>query len=269
MAAIINIIWSFFIKQSAPVRGNLQNNPLPPRCHIELSADDIAGRSVFVIGDVHGCYDELQELMRTATDVAPNIMFILVGDLVNRGPDSVAVVREVSGRSGQVYAVRGNHDESAIRQARLYRENPNYILPEKYSWVKDLNDHDYKFLNELPYTISLPSLDALVVHAGLIPCRSLELQMLNDLTNIRNIVIDDEGTLTGTNSHADGIPWIKTWRGPEHVYFGHDARRKLQEEPFGTGLDTGCCHGGSLTGKFINGPNTFLSVKSKQPNPHV
>ncbi|KAH3884793.1 hypothetical protein DPMN_009213 [Dreissena polymorpha] len=106
--------------------------------------------ALIVIGDVHGCYDELQELMRTATEVAPNIMFILVGDLVNHGPDSVAVVRKVSGLPGQVYAVRGNHDESAIRQARLYRENPNYILPEKYSWVKDLNDHDYKFLNELP-----------------------------------------------------------------------------------------------------------------------
>ena len=67
---------------------------------------------VIAIGDVHGCLDELQALLRRC-DYRPGDLIIFLGDLVSKGPDSLAVVQLA--RELGAMGVRGNHDFEVIR----------------------------------------------------------------------------------------------------------------------------------------------------------
>ncbi|XP_033748033.1 bis(5'-nucleosyl)-tetraphosphatase PrpE [asymmetrical]-like [Pecten maximus] len=263
MAGLVSYICSFIFKTSSN-RLSKYNLPLPLNCHLVLDDDVIGNRSVFVIGDVHGCYDELLELLSLAESEEQDrpILPVFVGDLINKGPKNADVLQKI--KSMEAYAVRGNHDEAVLRQLLNRRNDPEYAFPPKYKWCKSLTDSDADFLTKLPYTISIPSCNALVVHAGLVPGIPLENQDLTDMIVMRNVERKEDGSLKASEAHFVGEQWASKWPGPEHVYFGHDAVRGFQNFPFATGLDTGCLYGKELTGLFINGCNKRISVKSQK-----
>jgi len=130
--------------------------------------------------------------------------------------------------------------------------------PSKYhqentalTWVKDLQRADVEFLRSLPYTISVPSYNIIVVHAGLVPGVPLHSQHSADMTKMRGLVKESDGSYTGTTSKAYG-PWAASWIGPQYLFFGHNASRGLQKHPFAMGLDTGCVYGRQLTGAIVS-----------------
>ncbi|XP_041348920.1 serine/threonine-protein phosphatase 1-like isoform X1 [Gigantopelta aegis] len=231
--------------------------PLPDVCHFELNDELIGNRSVFVVGDVHGCYDELMDLMAEAKKKEPNILYIFAGDFVNKGPKVKEVVTRL--QQDDCLAVLGNHEIKCMREARNMAENPNYKLSKRYQWVKGLSSEDLAFIRRLPYTIHIPSLKSIVVHAGLIPGTALEKHCLIAMTHMRNLYLEGE-KLIPTGKHDKGKAWATYWTGPEHVYFGHEVQRDKQELEYATGLDTGCCLGLRLTGVFLNGCRETLSV---------
>ncbi|OWF40289.1 uncharacterized protein LOC110464000 [Mizuhopecten yessoensis] len=261
MAGLVAYICSFIFKRSAQRRSKY-DLPLPINCHLVLNDDVIRDRSVFVIGDVHGCYDELLDLLSLAEGLEPDrpILPIFVGDLINKGPKNTEVLEKI--KRMDTYAVRGNHDEAVLRQLLNRRNDPEYVFPPKYQWCKSLTGTDADFLTELPYTISIPSCNALVVHAGLAPGIPIEKQDLTDMIVMRNVERKDD-RLMASESRFVGEQWASQWPGPEHVYFGHDAVRGFQSFPFCTGLDTGCLYGKELTGIFINGCKKRISVKAQ------
>ena len=100
--------------------------PIPINPHLRLTREEVKDYIV-IIGDVHGCADELEELISQAPQ---NSNFICVGDLVKKGPKSRRCVEIVHEKG---LTVRGNHEDHLI--AAYYRLGKYKVL-EKIS----LND---------------------------------------------------------------------------------------------------------------------------------
>jgi hypothetical protein len=194
-----------------------------------------------VIGDVHGCIDELVELL-TISGWSPRDRLVLAGDLVAKGPDSKAVV-ELARASGAL-AVLGNHEAHVLKA----REGHAVALKGTHRHVAEtLSEADWQYLERLPLWLDFPELNTLVVHAGVLPHVPLEQQPRHLLLNMRSI--DAEGN--GTTRVSHGRPWAELWEGPRFVVFGHDALRKLQRHPHALGLDTGGVAGGQLSAVWL------------------
>lgn len=270
--------------------------PLPPIIHDNLgrmlsddekivnplnSANSKCTDKILLIGDIHGCLDELKALVSKATDEHNNgkqfKAIVLVGDLCNKGPYSAQVIEYVRNQL-HWYAVRGNHDDRAL--AAAFGDETCLAKP-KYDWVKVLTDEDVVWMANLPYTIRIPKgllmeeteqhmnntsmssgHDVIVVHAGLIPNVDLEEQKLKTMLTVRDLIPiprrEDDSTTqhykyykNSSNADESPIPWVAAWHGPELIVFGHDAKRGIQLEEFAIGLDSGCVYGKKLTGLIL------------------
>jgi predicted phosphodiesterase len=220
---------------------------LPPEWHVNLTLDKKT-RKVLFIGDVHGCHDELTELLEKAgVHETDDILVIFVGDICNKGPKNIETIRLVRQMGSMAYSVRGNHEQAVLYRLKQFDETAE--LPPKYSWVTELSTEDQLFLEHLPFTISIQSLNVIVVHGGLVPGIKLSDQKPRDMISIRNYVHEK---LSGSSNIDVGLPWGSQWPGPQFVIFGHDARRRLQRHKHAIGLDTGCLYGFKLTGYMVN-----------------
>ena len=220
-------------------------------------AIDEAERTL-LIGDVHGCLDELQDLLGVMGADPSADRVILVGDLVAKGPDSVGVV--ALARESGFSAVLGNHDAKVLKLGRGVTGSSGLLSSGEHAYVAArLGAEDWDYLEALPLYLSLPGLETLVVHGGLVPGVPLDQQERRLLLNLRSI------TPWGEPSKRvnDGVPWASLWPGPEHVVFGHDAIRGLQQHPHATGLDTGCVYGNALTGLILP-ERRLVSVKARR-----
>lgn len=212
-------------------------------------------RHIFV-GDVQGCRHELERLLeRLRFDPAADRLEP-VGDLVNRGPDSLGTLRLL--RALGAGGVLGNHDTYLLRAAAgVRRRSPRDTLDA----VFEAEDRDalLDWLARRPFARRLPGV--LLVHAGFHPDWSDPVERLKDLDPLRPHPDSDFATLVrlcradgerpgrGERSEPGYRPWFEHWRHGDGrtAVFGHWAERGLVERPGFRGLDTGCVWGGRLT----------------------
>lgn len=189
-----------------------------------------------VVGDVHGCADELERLIAL---VQPS-RTVLVGDLFTKGPDPAGVWALI--QEHRIEAVLGNHDERLLRY--LQGDRPRDLHAREVARSLDVDRRWRDWLAQLPLFREVGPFT--VVHAGLHPSGSLAMTTRAMALTMRRWPLDD----------PKAPRWGRVYQGERRVIFGHDAVAGIQRHerkglPFCIGLDSGCVYGKRLTGYLV------------------
>jgi len=199
----------------------------------------------FVIGDIHGCVDEVDRLLDAlAPDTSDTVVFL--GDYIDRGPASKAVIARMlrlRHEGPRCVFLKGNHEDmflAYIGEAGSYGDaflfNGGDATVHSYGLdgraaesIAPRLPHDHlQFLRSLEMRFEQPPF--LCVHAGVAPNRPLDDQRDEDLLWIRAAFI--------AQPHAFGCT----------VLFGHTPHREvLLDQPYKIGLDTGLVYWNKLS----------------------
>ena len=201
----------------------------------------------YVIGDIHGCVDELARLL-DSLPLEPSDHLVFLGDYIDRGPDSKAVVshliqrRDVGG--AEMIFLKGNHEDMFLSYLGFpgshgdmflynggaatlasYGAAPNHAAPDI---LRLLPPAHLKFFNELKRHHIIGGF--LCVHAGINPAKPLDEQAEEEMLWIRDDFILSRHDL------------------PYTVLFGHSPQEDvLFHLPYKIGLDTGLVYGNRLS----------------------
>lgn len=227
-----------------------------------------------IIGDVHGCPVELQALIRR---LAPrdDDTFVLLGDLVDKGPDSPAVVRWLRhfAQDHHVVLIEGNHEEKH-RRWRQHRRQGSPIADtmtgtqQIAAITQGLSDDDIAFLETARLYWCMPQYGAVAVHAGIPPTL---MTLPEDVTEIATYArkqrdlyqhllrirfVSPEGKILqlGHETERDRY-WALDYDGRlGTVYFGHQVFQAAAPVvfPHAVGLDLGAVHGGYLAAAILS-----------------
>lgn len=215
-----------------------------------------------LVGDIHGCLEEFEELLKAISYSRETIRLILVGDLMDRGPDPIGCIRKAQEMGVEV--LKGNHEDKHIRwywkQLRAANGGPPNDMRKLHvnAQVQNalLSEHDVRWMENLPLFINVKD-NWYATHAGVAPFIPMAEQYWKQAIRIRYV---DKHSGKMVNLPRDkSIPpgssyWAELWKGPENVVYGHCVHSltdiRLDTTPSGArcvGIDTGCCFGGRLT----------------------
>lgn len=207
-----------------------------------------------VIGDVHGCYDELKELILTLeTEGVYNKntdKLIFLGDYIDRGKNSrlvIKLIRELQENNSNVIALMGNHEDMLLDH--LDNKSNTWLWNGYKRTIESYEGFDEQFKNDVEWIRNLPLYHEdehfIYVHAGIDVYKPMEEQKKNTLLWIR------EPFIYGMKEYH------------KKVIFGHTPTINISEEykPVRTftnniDIDTGCVFGGALTALIIDDDDT-------------
>ncbi len=155
----------------------------------------------YAITDIHGCARTFKALVLEQLHLRKDDELYLLGDYVNKGPDSKGVIDfilHLQKQHYQVHCLRGNHDQMLLNAARA-GERALLLTPDekkltyqnfRISDITHLPDKYVNFLNSLPYYLELP--DYYLVHAGFDFKQADIFKDTDAMMNIRNYKVDWE-----------------------------------------------------------------------------
>jgi len=200
---------------------------------------------LFAVGDIHGCVNPLRVILASINPQADDV-FVFLGDFVNRGPDSKAVLDEVIALIGKcsVYTILGNHEEMLLGAYQGGRSDHDFWC--KFGGDKTLASFGVNLAREIPggYLTFIAgcadyneSDDFMFVHANYDPEKPL------DKT--------DGGTLRWKKLEKDQKPHVSG----KTVVCGHTVQKQVLDLGHVCCIDTGC-------GVWPGGRLTAIDLKS-------
>lgn len=232
-----------------------------------------------IIGDIHGCYDELIELIEKLGYASQNGIFIhpkgrqlaFVGDAADRGPRSMDVwnlLFKQQDAKSLVYSP-GNHCNKFYRYLKGHNVQITHGLETTVAEFKQFSHENQElfrkrfltFFEDLPYYHSLDDGKLIIAHAG------IRADMIDKPLRKEIIVFVLFGDITG-DKHSDGRPvrrdWAKNHKSETFIVYGHTPVKEPRFKNATVNIDTGCVFGGKLTALRYPEMET-ISVPSKQP----
>jgi predicted phosphodiesterase len=208
-------------------------------------------RHIF-IGDIHGCFDEVRDLLaKIGVDDSDRV--VSLGDLTRKGP--------AAGRCLDLWIERGYAAVLGNNDVKLTARAPLVWTPRRIA-----------FLRRLPLHLDFPELGVVAVHGGVLPNDRRFTPALvprEAALALRHIRRNAAGTWSGVSKgdQMESDPfWADVWDGDRIVVYGHTPRREPRVHPRALGLDTGCVYGGTLTAAVFDAPErwTLVSVAARR-----
>jgi hypothetical protein len=215
----------------------------------------VKGR-IIVIGDIHGCADEFEELLALLAPKPEDQLFLL-GDLVNRGPDSHRVIETARSRGAK--SLLGNHELRLLNWRKT--GDKRALKAEDHDTIPQLTPEDWTYLEQMAVTHYLPELDVVLVHGGFLPNQSWQTQPAEVVTRIQ--VVDKDNQPRKRSESPRSPLWAELWRGPPFVVYGHTPREEVDRRRWSIGIDTACYQGGRLTA-YILPEQRILQVRARR-----
>lgn len=204
-------------------------------------------RRHIIVGDIHGCFDELNALL-SKLDVSRDDVVVAVGDLTRKGPAPDRCVELWKERGYRT--VLGNNDAKMLewRRPALFTSRSDRRILRRKDLLKEIG--------RWPLMIDLPEIGAAVVHAGILPNGDHPRDAALELRYIRRSGERWEMVPKGKEKPADRF-WSEVWDGNRFIVYGHTPRPKAKVDHRAIGLDTGCVYGGKLTALVFDRPGEW------------
>ncbi|MGZ8709630.1 MAG: metallophosphoesterase [Thermoanaerobaculia bacterium] len=224
------------------------------------AVDAPSGRLIF-IGDIHGCYDELVELLdRLAPSDCDAV--VSVGDIVTKGPAADRCLD--LWRERGYLAVKGNNEIKLLSRARpLLR----FFARDRVMRRRDL----LRFIESWPVVIDFPAVAITAVHGGFLPQMHVTAEEVDrgrdEIVELRWIrrKNGEWKPIPKEKKKSDDVLWSEKWKGDRFVIYGHTPVREPKFDARALGLDTGCVYGGTLTAAvWAGGEWRIESVRAKR-----
>lgn len=224
-----------------------------------------------IIGDVHGCYDALQRLCRALGydgdfHHPDSRTLVFVGDLADRGPDSIGVLRTVSrlARTGRARMVLGNHDDGLLHWLHggpvdTHKGGLDKTIAEieARSDKKTFKKATLGLLEQAALYLMLDGGRLIVAHAG------IEEEMIGKTDGeTRRFVLNGDAIGKSPEGKTLRRDWAADYHGAAFIVYGHTPQERAEIQGKTVNIDTGAYRGGLLTA-FRWPERTLVSVPSR------